>query len=46
MKDGVDGFSFPEMLADGPRYKQFGNAVTIPAVEVMANFMKKCLKTL
>lgn len=43
---GEDKFSFPEKLADGPRYKQFGNAVTIPAVEVMANFMKKCLKTL
>lgn len=46
MKGGTDGFSFPEKLADGPRYKQFGNAVTIPAVEVMAKFMKKCLKTL
>lgn len=45
-KTGEDKFSFPEKLADGPRYKQFGNAVTIPAVEVMANFMKKCLKTL
>ncbi|MCM1276782.1 MAG: DNA (cytosine-5-)-methyltransferase [Lachnospiraceae bacterium] len=41
-----DKFSFPEKLADGPRYKQFGNAVTIPAVEVMANFMKECLKAL
>lgn len=46
MKDGTDGFSFPEKLADGPKYKQFGNAVTIPAVEVMAKFMKKCLKAL
>lgn len=45
-KDGNDTFSFPEKLADGPRYKQFGNAVTIPAVEVMANFMKKCLAQL
>lgn len=42
-KTGEDKFSFPEKLADGPRYKQFGNAVTIPAVEVMAKFMKKCL---
>ena len=42
-KDGNDTFSFPEKLADGPRYKQFGNAVTIPAVEEMAKFMKKCL---
>lgn len=40
---GEDMFGFPDKLADGPKYKQFGNAVTIPAVEVMAGFMKKCL---
>lgn len=45
-KTGKDMFSFPEKLADGPRYKQFGNAVTIPAVEEMAKFMKKCLAEL
>lgn len=45
-KNGNDTFSFPEKLADGPRYKQFGNAVTIPAVEEMAKFMKKCLAQL
>ena len=45
-KDGNDTFSFPEKLADGPRYKQFGNAVTIPAVEEMAKFMNKCLAQL
>lgn len=43
---GKDMFSFPEGMADGPKYKQFGNAVTIPAVEVMANFMKMCLERL
>lgn len=43
---GEDKFSFPDKMADGPCYKQFGNAVTIPAVEVMANFMKRCLKQL
>ncbi|MCM1330623.1 MAG: DNA (cytosine-5-)-methyltransferase [Ruminococcus sp.] len=43
---GEDMFGFPGKLADGSRYKQFGNAVTIPAVEVMAGFMKKCLKEL
>ncbi len=43
-KTGEDKFSFPEKLADGPKYKQFGNAVTIPAVEEMAKFMKKCFK--
>lgn len=45
-KTGEDMFSFPEKLADGPRYKQFGNAVTIPAVEEMAKFMKKQLAEL
>lgn len=45
-KTGEDKFSFPEKMADGPKYKQFGNAVTIPTVEVMANFMKNCLKQL
>ncbi len=45
-KTGEDKFSFPEKLADGPKYKQFGNAVTIPAVEEMAKFMKKCLAEL
>ena len=40
---GEDKFSFPPKMADGPKYKQFGNAVTIPAVEEMAKFMKKCL---
>lgn len=45
-KTGEDMFSFPEKMADGPKYKQFGNAVTVPAVEEMAKFMKKCLKKL
>jgi len=45
-KTGEDTFSFPEKLVDGPQYKQFGNAVTIPAVEQMALFMKKCLAKL
>ena len=45
-KNGNDLFSFPEKLADGSKYKQFGNAVTIPAVEEMAKFMKMCLEQL
>lgn len=45
-KTGKDKFSFPEGMADGSQYKQFGNAVTIPAVEEMAKFMKKCLNRL
>lgn len=45
-KTGEDTFSFPENMADGPKYKQFGNAVTIPVIEEMAKFMKKCLDEL
>lgn len=43
---GIDNFSFPEKIADGQRYKQFGNAVTIPVIEEMAKFMKKILREL
>lgn len=43
-KTGEDKFSFPPAMADGPQYKQFGNAVTVPVIEEMAKFMKKCLK--
>lgn len=45
-KDGKDTFSFPNGVGKAQQYKQFGNAVTIPAVEEMAKFMKKCLKQL
>lgn len=45
-KDGNDMFSFPEGVGKAQQYKQFGNAVTIPAVEEMAKFMKKCLAQL
>ena len=44
MKDGKDGFSFPTGLSNAQRYKQFGNSVTIPAIEEMALFMKKCIE--
>lgn len=45
-KKGNDNFSFPDGVRKAQQYKQFGNAVTIPAVEEMAKFMKKCLKQL
>lgn len=44
--DGTDGFSFPENMPDLHKYKQFGNAVTIPAVEEMARFMRVCFDIL
>ena len=43
---GEDKFSFPEGMADASRYKQFGNAVTIPVIEQMALFMRKELDRL
>ena len=45
-KTGEDKFSFPEEMADAPKYKQFGNAVTIPVIEVMAGFMLECFQIL
>lgn len=43
---GNDAFSFPEGIPDAQKYKQFGNSVTIPAIEEMAKFMRKCLRRL
>jgi DNA (cytosine-5)-methyltransferase 1 len=39
----VDKFSFPEKVSNAQRYKQFGNSVTIPVVETMAQAIIKCL---
>lgn len=44
VENGIDKFSFPKGLADAQKYKQFGNSVTIPVVETMANFMIDCFK--
>ncbi|HRV72503.1 MAG TPA: DNA mismatch endonuclease Vsr [Eubacteriales bacterium] len=44
--DGQDGFSFPEGIPDAQKYKQFGNSVTIPAIEEMAKFILECFKVL
>lgn len=45
-KEGVDTFSFPKEVGKAQQYKQFGNAVTVPTVEEMAKFMKRCLARL
>lgn len=45
-KEGVDHFSFPKEVSNTQQYKQFGNAVTIPAIEVMANFIIDCIDIL
>lgn len=44
--DGDDLFSFPEGISDVQRYKQFGNSVTIPVIEEMAQFILSCLNIL
>ncbi len=41
MKDGKEGFSFPEGIPNVQKFKQFGNSVTIPVVEEMALFIQK-----
>lgn len=37
--DGVDHFEFPDNIPEGQRYKQFGNSVSIPVIERMADFI-------
>ena len=44
VKDGVETFSFPEGTTDGQKYKQFGNSVTIPVIEELAQFMLSCFE--
>ena len=45
-ENNKEGFSFPEGLTDGQKYKQFGNSVSIPVIECMAGFMLKCFGVL
>lgn len=44
--DGNEGFSFPGGVPDVQKYKQFGNSVTIPAIEEMARFVFSCFEML
>lgn len=39
---GKETFAFPDGTTRTQQYKQFGNSVTIPVVEEMANFMLYC----
>ena len=41
--DGIDEFEFPEGISDCQKYKQFGNSVTIPVIETMAEYLTHCL---
>lgn len=45
-KQGNDFFGFPDDIPDVQKYKQFGNTVTIPVVERMAEFILQCLDIL
>jgi DNA (cytosine-5)-methyltransferase 1 len=45
-ENGVDGFSFPNAIPNAQKYKQFGNSVTIPAIEEMAKFVAECFAML
>lgn len=44
MNEREDLFHFPEKTTDAQKYKQFGNAVTIPVAETMAEFMLQCFE--
>lgn len=46
MNNGEETFSFPENMTDGQKYKQFGNSVSIPVIEKMADFMLYCFSKL
>lgn len=42
--EGNDTFSIPDKMSKAQLYKQFGNSVTVPAIEQMAIFMKKAIE--
>ena len=46
MEGGQDLFSFPEGIPEVRQYMQFGNSVTIPVIERMAEFMVECFEIL
>lgn len=43
MDNGEDKFSFPQDVSETQQYKQFGNSVTIPVIETLANYLKNIL---
>lgn len=46
VENGEDKFSFPPETTVAQQYKQFGNSVTIPVIEEMAQFMLSCFDTM
>ena len=45
-ENGIDHFNFPEGTTRGQQFKQFGNSVTIPVIEAMANHMIHCFEVM
>ncbi len=45
-KTNKEEFSFPKVISESQQYKLFGNSVTIPVIETMAEFMFQCFKML
>ena len=43
---GKETFAFPKNVPESQQYKQFGNAVSIPVIETMAEFIYKQLSVL
>lgn len=43
---GEDMFEFPDGISIQQQYKQFGNSVTIPLIQTMAEFMLECFEIL
>jgi DNA (cytosine-5)-methyltransferase 1 len=39
IENGVDNFSFPQIVSDTQQYKQLGNSVSIPVIEELAKYM-------
>ena len=40
---GRDNFSFPDEMPESQQYKQFGNSVSIPVIETMADYIYEML---
>lgn len=44
--EGIDEFAFPESVSMAQQYKQFGNSVTIPVIESIAEYIVHYLREL
>lgn len=44
VENGIDKFTFPSNVSDAQRYKQLGNAVSVPVIKCMADFMYANIK--